>query len=169
MMRVFLVVFILVAIIFSRLIPHIPNLVPLMGLALFAGYYLKNSKWALLAPLVAMLISDFFIGFHSTMWAVYSSLLIGSLLSIKGIKSFNLLKIGGYAVLSSLIFFVITNFAVWLDGFLYERTFNGLIECFVMAIPFYKTTFIAEIVGTLVLFGGFNLIEAKLPQTSIVK
>ncbi len=168
-MRVFLVVFILVAIIFSRLIPHIPNFVPLMGLALFAGYYLKNSKWALLAPLAAMLISDIIIGFHSTMWAVYGSLLLSSIISIKGLKSYNLIKIGALSISTALIFFIITNFAVWLDGFLYERSFAGLVQCYVMAIPFFKATFASELIGTLVLFAGFNWLQSRLPETSIVK
>src|SRR5687767_5934326 len=82
----------------TRFLPHPPNFTPIGGIALFGGAYFLNKKWAFVVPLSAMLISDLFIGFHSTMWAVYLSFFIISLVGLQ-IKN----KIGVPSVLAGAV------------------------------------------------------------------
>jgi hypothetical protein len=76
---------------------------------------------------------------------------------LKSHKKF--LPVLGTALLSSILFFVITNFGVWLTGggWFYPRTWQGLVECYVMAIPFFRNTLAGDLVFTGVLFGLFEL------------
>jgi len=118
---------------FSRILPHPANFTPVAAIALFSGTYL-NKKYMLVVPIAAMLLSDLIIGFHSGMIWVYGSFV---LIGLIGLWLKNHKKIGniiGAALLSSIIFFIITNFGVWLTGY-YGLTFNGLIECYTMANP----------------------------------
>src|SRR5438309_525724 len=64
-----------------RLLPHPPNFTPIAAIALFGGVYL-NKKYALVIPVIAMFISDIFIGFHASMPFVYTSFLISGLIGL---------------------------------------------------------------------------------------
>jgi len=142
----------------SRLLPHPDNFTPIAAMALAGGVYLEK-RFALIVPLAALVISDFFIGFHNTILFVYGSfVLIGFMgLWLKSHKKFS--PVLGTALLSSTLFFVITNFGVWLTGggWFYPRTWQGLIECYSMAIPFFRNTLAGDLVFTGVLFGLFEL------------
>jgi hypothetical protein len=141
----------------SRLLPHPDNFTPIAAMALAGGVYLEK-RFALIVPLAALVISDFFIGFHNTILFVYGSfVLIGFMgLWLKSHKKF--LPVLGTALLSSILFFIITNFGVWLTGggWFYPRTWQGLVECYVMAIPFFRNTLAGDLVFTGVLFGLFE-------------
>jgi hypothetical protein len=67
--------------ILSRLIPHSPNFTALGAVALFAGANLRPRSMALLVPFAIMLLTDYVIGFHSTMIFVYLSFAAITLLS----------------------------------------------------------------------------------------
>ncbi len=128
--------------VFSRLIPHAPNIVPIGALMLFGGAYLpKKLLWL---PLLALFISDYFIGFYgSDMLYVYASFvltgLIGLLLRSRKKPFF---VISG-ALSSSILFFIITNFGVWAPpNNWYPHTLNGLIQSYTMAITFFKNSLI---------------------------
>jgi hypothetical protein len=142
----------------SRLLPHPDNFTPIAAMALAGGVYLEK-RFALIVPLAALVISDFFIGFHNTILFVYGSfVLIGFMgLWLKSHKK--LIPVLGTALLSSILFFVITNFGVWLTGggWFYPRTWQGLVECYVMAVPFFRNTLAGDLVFTGVLFGLFEL------------
>jgi len=131
-----------------RLVPHMPNFAPVAAIAIFGGLYL-NKKYALLIPIVIMLISDYFLGFHDTMLFVYASILIAGLLGMwaKREKSFSRLLM--ITLLSSVLFFVITNAGVWLMGDIYPKNGGGLIEAFVMAIPFFRNTIMGDLLYTM--------------------
>lgn len=142
----------------SRWLPHPPNFTPLMAVALFSGAFFQGWLWALAAPLLAMFISDWGLGFHDQMWPVYLSLAIGvGLGRWVGKKGealgllFRRLPVG--ILSSSVIFFVLSNLFVWAFSGIYPVNGAGLLECYVMAIPFFH----AEILGNLfysgVLFG----------------
>ncbi len=142
----------------SRLLPHPVNFTPIAAIALAGGVYLEK-RFALIVPLAALLISDLFIGFHNTILFVYGSfILIGFMgLWLKSHKK--ILPVIGTALLSSVLFFVITNFGVWLTGggWFYPKNWQGLVECYVMAIPFFRNTLAGDLVFTGVLFGLFEL------------
>ncbi|MBI2314666.1 hypothetical protein HYU93_01210 [Candidatus Daviesbacteria bacterium] len=152
----------------SRLLPHNPNIVPITALCLFGGTYLPK-KFAFL-PLLALLISDYFIGFYGIdMLYVYGSfaLIAGIGLWLRKHKSIKWVL--GSAVFSSVLFFIITNFGVWAPpNNWYPHTLNGLIQSYTMAIPFFRNSLIGDVGYTILLFGGYELIQrlAKkhLPQ-----
>lgn len=126
-----------------RLLPHPPNFAPIAAMAIFGGAYLSK-KYALVIPLLAMFFSDLILGFHSTIGFVYGSFLISGLIGIwiGKKRTFNRFMFGTF--LSSVLFFVVTNFGVWLTTPIYERTIQGIINCYFMAIPFFKSTFISD-------------------------
>jgi hypothetical protein len=120
----------------SRLLPHPANVTAVGAVAIFTGAKF-NTKNAILATLVTMFISDMVIGFHSLMWATYGSMVFAVVVGRWIGRRKKVSRIIGGTLLSSLIFFVITNFAVWATTPLYTKTIDGLIACFVMALPFF--------------------------------
>lgn len=140
------------------LLSNIPNFSPVASVALFSGFYLSNKKLAILIPVACMLISDYFIGFHSLMWAVYLSFAFTVVMGIK-MKTSSSKKVIINSVLSSLIFFFITNSAVWLTGNFYSSDLSGLGLCLTMGIPFFKYTLLSSIVFSTILFGGFQILN----------
>lgn len=139
----------------ARLIPHPANFAPITGLALFSGVTQKSKK-ILLIPLVAMFVSDIFLGFHSTIPFVYGSFLLISVIGrvIKNRVTFvNLSLIG---IFSSFLFFLITNFGVWLTSSMYTKNVSGLIGAYVMGIPFFRNTLMGDFVFTMSFFYGYK-------------
>jgi hypothetical protein len=133
-----------------------------MAIALFGAAYFSDKRLAFALPLLIMFISDIIIGFHTTMLAVYISFAIGVFIGIYLLKSVTLGKIILSSLLSSIVFFVVTNFGVWLAGW-YSPTFDGLSKCYIMAIPFFRYEIIGDLVYCGVLFGGFALAERYVP------
>ena len=150
----FLIIGIAVAL---RLIPHPPNFAPIAAMALFGGAYL-DKKYALIVPILAMIISDFFIGFHNTILFVYGSFLLTGVIGVWLRKRRNTKTIFAAALASSLLFFIITNFGVWLTGNLYPKTFTGLLECYIAAIPFFRNTIVGDLFYTGVFFFGYEAV-----------
>ena len=158
--KVLLIASIIFLVSLTRLVPHLPNFTPVLALAIFGGAYLSNRIIALSIPILAMFLSDLIIGFHSQIYAVYVTIivlsLLGNMIKTKNIKN---LAITGFA--GSLIFFMITNFSVWLSGGLYPLTINGLLECYIMAIPFFHNTLISTLLFLGILFFGYTFAEKK--------
>lgn len=153
----YILVFLLIVVTsFSNvLLANIPNFSPITSVALFSGFYLSNKKVAIIIPIACMLISDYFIGFHSLMWAVYLSF---SVIVILGffMKKANSKLIILNSIFSAVLFFIVTNFAVWSTGSFYPKDFTGLLSCFSMGIPFFKYTLLSAIIFSLILFGGYE-------------
>lgn len=145
---------------FLRLIPHPPNFAPILAIGLFAGTYLSR-RLALFAPIMAMLISDYFIGSYSVliMISVYGSFMLTAVLGFWLKKNRNWLKVGGAAIFSALLFYLITNFAVWAFSPLYTKDVFGLMQSYAMAIPFFKNTFVSNIFYTALFFGTYELVR----------
>ena len=137
---------------FARLIPHPPNFTPIIAVAIVSSYFFKNINLSLLTLLAAMLISDLFIGFYENMIFVYVSLLLITLVFHKINKKINFKNLFIYGFAGSLIFFLVSNFGVWALGSLgvndlpYEKSLTGLIECYILAIPFFGNTFLSTII-----------------------
>jgi hypothetical protein len=139
----------------SRLLPHPPNFVPIAAIALSSAVYF-DKRFVLVIPLAAMLLSDLFLGFHSGMVWVYGSFGLIALIGLWLKSNKKPLPIVGAALASSVVFFVVTNFGVWLMGTMYPKTAEGLIACYVAAIPFFQNTVMGDLVYTGVLFGLFE-------------
>jgi hypothetical protein len=157
----------LLAIIFGaaalRLLPHPSNFTPIGALALFAGAHFDDKRWAFIVPLAAMFLSDILIGFHSGMPIIYAAfaaiVCMGFLLKQKKTA----LRVTGASLAAATFFFVVSNFAVWAIDGLYPMTFQGLVTCYVAAIPFFANTLGGNLFYSAVLFGGFALAERKVP------
>ena len=147
--------------VFSRLTAHLWNLTAVGGVALFAGAFFSKKSYAFLVVFTGLFISDLFLGFHDQMMAVYFSYALmsalGFLLTLKSSRG----PIFLLSVTGSVLFFLITNFSVWYGGFMYPPTANGLMQSYIMGLPFFRNQFAADIVSALILFE-----LAKLPRSA---
>jgi hypothetical protein len=147
----------------SRLIPHPPNMTPIAAVALFGGAYFSDKWLAFLVPLTALFLSDLALGFYHHMEIVYLSFAFIVAIGLWLHKHRGALPIAGAVLVSSVLFFVITNFGVWALDALYPKTWYGLVACYVAAIPFFRNALLGDLLYTGVLFGSFALLERLLP------
>ena len=148
-----------------RLVPHPPNFTPIGAMALFSGAYLgRRGPVALAAPLGALLLSDLVLGFYRGMPTVYFSVALVVLIGAVALRRVSPLRVGGAAIASSILFFVLTNFGMWLSSGFYPRTLAGLQACYVAAIPFFQNTVAGDLFYAALLFGGFALLERVVPK-----
>jgi hypothetical protein len=139
----------------SRVIPHPWNFTPMIAVALFAGARIERSWLAALATLGCLALGDIAMGLfpYGGMEWVYGSMLIvvasGRLLRTRtGLVATLLAALG-----AGFIFFVVTNFAVFMGGSLYPRSAAGLVECYTAALPFYRNQIVGDVLFTSALFG----------------
>lgn len=151
-------IFLIIAGVLLRLVPHIPNVAPIAGMALFGGTYL-NKKYALIIPLAAMIISDMFLGFSASTPLVYTSFVITGFLGLWLRNHKNFGTVIGASLLSSTIFYVLTNFNFWYATALYPKNFSGMIDAYVMALPFFRNTIFGDLFYTGVFFGSYELVK----------
>jgi hypothetical protein len=162
-----LALFLVVLCVIMRLLPHVSNFSPIAAAALFAGMTIKARWLAIAVPLAAMLSSDAFLGGYGwqMMAAVYGAL---ALPAVIGMFARNqrvaTVAIGG-ALASSLIFYAITNFAVWALSTLYTPDFKGLLECYIAALPFLKYTVAGDLFWSVALFGGAALLRRRTERS----
>jgi hypothetical protein len=167
--RFLVIISIIIGAAFLRLLPHWPNFTPIAGIALFGGTYLGRKHLAFIVPFAAMFLSDMILGFHQTMLAVYMSFAL-----IVGIGFLLRQKLGTITVLSasitsSMVFFIITNFASWQSGMMpYPMNINGLIEAYAAGLPFLSNGVLGDLFYNSIFFGGFYLASLKYPQLARV-
>jgi hypothetical protein len=147
-----------------RLLPHPPNFSPIAAMALFGGAYFARKSAAIALPLIALFITDLALGFHETMPAVYGSFVLVAVLGFALQERVSAVRVGVASAAGSLIFFAITNFSVWAQGGLYEKSVSGLLTCYIAALPFLQNSFAGDMFFSAVLFGGWALAERRLPQ-----
>ncbi len=165
-----LTMFLIISGVLLRLIPHVPNFAPVSATAIFAGVYL-NKKLALLIPLITMAVSDYLLSptamFHSTTFYVWGSLMISGSIGLWLKKRKKPIFIIGASLFASLQFFLITNFGVWATG-MYDRGLDGLIQSYIMGIPFYRWTLLGDLFYTTVFFTSFFLLSNSFKISKIV-
>lgn len=151
-----------------RLVPHWPNFTPIAALALFGAATFERKWLGLAAPLTALLLSDILIGFHGNMGAVYFSFALTWLLGLWAIGQKPAAgRIAIASITSSVLFFLITNFAVWLGSTFYPQTAAGLMTCYAAGLAFYNGTsfFLNGVFGDLffsgLLFGSYYLLQQR--------
>jgi hypothetical protein len=148
-----------------RLVPHPPNFSPIDAMALFSGAYLGRRLLAFIAPLGALLASDLMIGgYYHGMATVYFTVALIVMIGMTARKRVSAPRVGALAVLSSVLFFGITNLGMWLFSGFYPRTLAGLETCFVAAIPFFQNTLAGDLFYAALLFGGFKIVELLIPR-----
>ena len=150
----FLIGFVLLAVWF-RLIPHPPNVAPITALALFSGASFRNKWFSIIFPLIAMLLSDIVLGFSTISLWVYSAFILITMFAwlVKELRWTSVL-------ISSLIFFIVSNFGVWVLS--YPHTIEGLITCYTIAIPFFGYSILGDMAWSLILFGLYETIKQNV-------
>ena len=150
--------FLILAAAILRFLPHLPNFAPITAMALFGGAYL-NKKFAFLVPIAAMVVSDYFIGFDSleSRAIVYGSFMLsgGIGLWIKNHKS--IANIVGGTLLSSVLFYLVTNFAFFYPPTMYSHDLSGVIASYINALPFFRGTLLGDFFYVGVTFGSYEL------------
>lgn len=141
----------------GRFLPHAPNTTPITALALFVSAYV-GFRYSALAVLLVMFVSDSLIGFYHwpIMISVYGSFILAGLLGTYLQKNKTIGSVFGVALCSSFLFFLITNWAVWQFSTMYPHNFGGLMQSYIMAIPFFKNSLIGDIFYTGSFFGLFE-------------
>jgi hypothetical protein len=177
----------------TRLVPHPPNFTAISAMALFGAAYLPSRKLALIVPLAAMLLSDLALealvqahvlsgwiaqgrGIYSYMWVVYATTALITVLGFILRNHKSVTVVASMTLLSAVVFFVATNFAMWLIGIetwrtgevnplktAYAPTLAGFLDCYIQALPFFHWTLLGNVVYGGVLFGGFALAERRIP------
>ncbi len=150
----------------GRLIPHPWNFTPIGALGLFAGANC-SPRIAWLVPLAALAIGDLIIGSFSNLVGVYAPVMVlcvylgflagplfGRLLLA---RKRSVLRVGSAVVITTTIFFVVSNFGVWLTY--HPRTWAGFVECYTLAIPYYGGTLLGDAIYATILFGGHEIVS----------
>lgn len=144
----------------ARLIPHIPNFVPIGAMALFGGAYLSR-KQAFILPILAMVLSDLIIGFDNIPMrlTIYGSFIAMVAVGLWLKERVNLKNVIIVSLGSSILFFVTTNFAVWFFGTMYPHTISGIINCYTLALPFFRNTIAGDLFYSGIFFGGYEFLK----------
>lgn len=151
----------------TRFLPHPGNFTAVGAVALFSGLYLSK-KEAIFLPMAAMFISDIFIGFYSSliMTSVYVGFVLMVLIGQYLKNKIDVKNIAAGTFVGSLIFFLLTNTAVWLFGTMYAHDLSGLLQSYYMALPFWRNEILGDAFYVTVLVGGFEMIKNLAPQIS---
>ena len=153
--------------ILSRVVVHTPNFTPVLSMAFLGGMYLKGRQ-AVLVPLALMILSDLIIGFYGReMLLVWGSIVLISVLGIwlKERKSF--VNVLSGSILSAVVFFIVTNFGSWLA--LYPHTVVGLQQCYVLAIPFFRSTLVSTVAYSLVFYAAYEWLLKRCQGTALAR
>lgn len=156
------------------LLGHPSNFAPIGAMALFGGAYLGRNWKAFLIPLLSLWISDLFINyiyiggfsfFYPGFYWQYGCFALIVLLGSTMLKKVRPMKILGASLSASVLFFIISNFGVWTSGLMYPypMTIEGLMTCYIAAIPFFGGTLSGDLVYSGILFGAFELAKYKFP------
>ena len=148
---------IFVALAASRFIPHPPNFTSLIALSFYIPVIFGRKYIAII--ILSFLVTDLIIGFHSVMFFTWGSVLIIGLIA-KFFTNSILMRICG-PLFGALIFFIISNFGVWIQG-VYGYSMEGLIACYVLAIPFFHYTVVSTIIFSIIIEFACSYLPIKV-------
>lgn len=144
----------------TRLIPHPFNFTAIGAMALFSGANLRDKRIAYILPFAAMFLTDLILGFHFSMLPVYLCFSFTVWLGIKLSKQQSISKIALSSIVSSLVFFLITNLPFWyIDIHLYPMSFQGVVQSYTMAIPFFANQLAGDLFFTGLLFSVYRVVS----------
>lgn len=150
-----------------RFIPHTANFTPVAAIALFAGVYL-NKKQALIVPFLLMVLSDIFLGMHNVVIFTWGSFVLVTLLGSWAKNHKTILSMISTSVVSSVLFYLITNFGVWAMGW-YPQNLKGLLDCYILGLPFLRNFSFATLLYMSVFCGAYELIARRVANTKLAK
>ncbi len=158
-----------------RLTPHLPNVAPVSALALFGGVYLSR-RLSLAVPLGIMVLSDVLLsfsplrqllpwgisgaGWHNLVWATWGSFALVGLIGwwVRRRKTVSRIFFGSLS--GSILFYLITNWAVWAYGTMYPADWSGLIESYRQGLPFFRNSLLGDMGYTALFFGVYEAAAA---------
>ena len=176
---IILAVILVVAAAISRVLMYPHNFSPIIGMAIFSGAVIKDKKFAFVLPIVSMFLSDVMFEVFKIapgFWG-WGQLVGYGILALITIIAFNLRKINvlnviAYSLLSSVIFFVLSNLSFFiLDNPVYHtypQTANGFLQCYIQALPFFKTSLVADLIYSAVLFGAYYAVSNYVIKKQVV-
>jgi hypothetical protein len=167
--------FILVAAL-SRMIPHPYNFAPMGAMAIFGAAYFSDKRFSFLVPLVAMFISDLLVnnilysGFYGgfTLFTpgfywMYGAIALIVVAGLFIMKKVNTSRIIAGSLGASVIFFLITNFGVWVGSPMYPQGLEGLFMSYAAGVPFFHYTVLGDLFYSGVMFGAFEYVKSQKP------
>ena len=150
-----------------RFAPHAPNFTPVAAIALFSGAYLSKRN-AIIVPLVLMIASDAVIGMHNVMLFTWGAFLLTTVIGFGLQKKTSGVRVLSFSLVSSLVFFVVSNFGVWIMGW-YPLTSSGLAQCYIMALPYLRDFTVSTLLYSAVFFGAYELIARSVKNGKLAK
>ena len=161
----------------SRLLPHPPNFSPVEAIALFGGAHFVRRGWALAVPLLAMFGSDLLLGLlnggiyidyflSAGFLSVYACIALSSVLGFGLRGKVTGLRVTGYSLAGSVLFFLATNFAVWATAASLSTApacSTSLGACYVAGLPFFQSTLLGTLFYSALLFGSFAWLRDRIP------
>ena len=143
----------------GRLLPHVASFTPVAAIALFAGFFFRWRLVALAIPLAIMFVSDSFL--ETTPMGVKITVYLAFLLPVVFApflrKRLSPVRIGGSALIAAMLFYVVTNFAVWLVY--YPPTLDGFLSCYGLALPFLAKKLLGDLLWSGAIFGSYAVIR----------
>lgn len=157
-----------------RILPHPHNVTPIGGMALFGAAYFGRKYMALLVPFLALWLSNLFLDnviysayYEGFVWfsqpAVFISFLLIVGLGWLTLKKVSPLRLLGASLGASVLFFLVSNFGVWLGGGMYPQSFSGLMMCYAAGLPFFRNTMLGDLLFVSMLFGAFEWLQYRFP------
>jgi hypothetical protein len=174
--RLGLLTLIILAAALCRLLPHPMNVTPVTAMALFGGAYFAQRWQSILVPLASLWVSDLILNnvvykayhptftfFHESSLVVYGSIALTSIVGWFLLKRIKIANIVTASLLSSTLFFLITNFNYWQISSLYPKTTEGLMMSYTAALPFFGNALLGDLMWCAILFGGYELAKRQYP------
>ncbi|HUC87748.1 MAG TPA: DUF6580 family putative transport protein [Candidatus Binatia bacterium] len=143
-----------------RLLPHPANFAPITAISIFGGSVLPK-RLSIWVPLGTMVVSDAFIGFYALMPLIWACYLVIALASRRWLRPASLYKGAVLTVASSVFFYIVTNFGVWVTSGMYAHTWAGIVSCYALALPFFRNTALSDAIYTAVFFGVYALATSR--------
>ena len=174
--NLFLIVLFIAIIFFGRVLPHPYNFTPLIAVTLLSSYALSNKFLVITIPIFGFWLSDLFMNnfiyagyykdftiFNSGMIWTYGAIVLVALLGNSFLDKISSSKVALASLSGSTLFYLISNFGVWAFSPMYAKTVAGLIQCYSLALPFYGTSLIGDLIYCGILFGSYQLFFSNNP------
>ena len=145
---------------------HLWNFTPIAAMGLFAGANMRDKKLSFLVPFIALFLTDLVLGLHKEMFSVYASVALIVFIGMWLEKRQTVFNIFSAALVSSVLFYGVTNFFAWISNPLYTQDVQGLIRNYTLALPFFRNEILGDLFFSGVLFGGYALLMKREKATA---
>ena len=166
--RYLVILFAVVLLIISRSLSFIPNFTPTISLIVFISIMFRNHYILAFIIVLSQIISDYFLGYYSSMLFVYLAYVSIAIASKHILKKLNFIHVIGTSCISVLIFYLVSNYGVWQMMDLYQYNLNGLVQCYIAGIPFLKYSLISTLLYSTTIYVLFKVTLSKYLDTERV-